>query len=91
MSASEGRRTAPAHGAGAALGGARRATTPMRGGPAPPERVAASRKRTSSVVYGVAMKFQVLDVAAVDVGAPAPYWLTFQIRFFVDGSGVAAA
>jgi hypothetical protein len=37
------------------------------------------------------MKFQVLDVAAVEVGAPAPYWLTFQIRSFVDGSGVAAA
>jgi hypothetical protein len=42
--------------------------------------------------YGLAMKFQVRDVAGPVVDAePTPYWLTFQIRFAVDGSGVAAA
>src|SRR5690242_15493999 len=76
-SASGAPRAAPAHGAGAGLGGARGATTPTRGGPAPPERGRdLSRRISCAAAYGVAMKFQVLDVAAVEVGAPAPYWLT---------------
>jgi hypothetical protein len=46
---------------------------------------------TGTSPYGFATKFSVLDVADVDVGIPLPNWLTFQIRFAVDGSGVAAA
>ena len=87
-------RVAPAldGGRGPALEGAGGATTVTRRDPGPPERDGASRNLSvPGPPYGVAMKFQVLDVANVDDGVPAPYWLTFQIRFFVDGSGVAAA
>ena len=87
-------RVAPALGGGRgpALEGAGCATTVTRRGPGPPERDGASRNwSVPGPPYGVAMKFQVLDVANVDDGVPAPYWLTLQIRFFVDGSGVAAA
>lgn len=73
-------------------GGAGGARSAARKGPAPPERDRdLSQASWYSLAYGVAMKFQVLEVANVDDGVPAPYWLTFQIRFFVDGSGVAAA
>jgi hypothetical protein len=40
------------------------------------------------------MKFQVLDVDGgllLKLPVPLPYWLTFQIRLAVDGSGVATA
>jgi hypothetical protein len=68
------------------------ATGATRRDPAPPERDGASGTSPgSSLAYGWAMKFQVLEVANVDDGVPFPYWLTFQIRFAVDGSGVAAA
>ena len=44
-------------------------------------------------LYGRAMKFQVRDVAGGVVPLPEPtaYWLTFQMAFAFDGSGVAAA
>jgi hypothetical protein len=87
-------RVAPALGGGLgpALEGAGGPTTVTRRGPGPPERDGASRNcSVPGAPYGVATKFQVFDVANVDDGAPLPYWLTFQIRFAVDGSGVAAA
>jgi len=45
------------------------------------------------ILYGVATKFWVLDVAGPVVPLPEPTanWLTCQIWFAVDGSGVAAA
>ena len=43
--------------------------------------------------YGVATKFQVLDVASPVLPLPEPTanWLTCQMRLAVDGSGVAPA
>ena len=43
--------------------------------------------------YGWTTKCQVLDVAGPLVPLPDPTanWLTFHIRFAVDGSGVTAA
>jgi hypothetical protein len=73
------------------LGGAiREACAKARRIPAAPS-AAGILASSAPFAYGLATKFRVFDVANVDVDVPLPNWLTFHMRFAVDGSGVTAA
>ena len=71
--------------------GPRQARARTRRGPAPPSAAGPLANDGNFAAYGLATKFWVFDVANVDDADPLPHWLTFHIRFAVDGSGVTAA